>query len=543
MLTLLDDALRSQSYSYYLISLPPLYLRPKAKTMSRTLCTLLSLILFSCNSREQPAQAVREETPARESAPPPQESLAINPVFRQLHDAYGQYREPSIGERRFKQSDIAPLLRRLPPPFEVKEAGKSIEGRSIYRVRWGEGPEPVLLWSQMHGDEPTATMALLDIFNFLSASDGFDTLRQRLRSELTLYFIPMLNPDGAEKYQRRNALDIDLNRDALRLVTPEAQLLKKVRDETRARWGFNLHDQNTYYAAGNAPHTASISFLAPAYNVEKEINEVRGNAMRLIVLMNKILQEYIPGKVAKYDDTFEPRAFGDNIQKWGTSTILIESGGLMGDPEKQRLRHLHFTLLLASFDAIASGSYRPAPIQAYENIPFNNSGAFHDLIIREAQMEKNGKWYTVDLGFRHSEVDYNGHQEYYHRASLADIGDLSTFYAYEQLDARGYRIIPGRTHPQVFAGLDELRRQDVPALLRQGYTTFQFVKPPSRAQWAELPIEATAAGKAPSNEIRLNGNPSFLLEKDGQRRYAVINGYLYDLGNEEGMRERMRRGE
>ncbi|MCB9294214.1 MAG: peptidase M14 [Lewinellaceae bacterium] len=506
--------------------------------MKKPAAILVLLLLFSCNSREQsPPQSPREG----EESPPqsPQREgeglngaaeLALDPLYGQLYDAYEQYREGTIDDRRFKHEDILPLLRRLKPPFEVSQAGQSIEGRSINLVRLGSGPRTVLLWSQMHGDEATATMALMDIFNFLGASDAFDAFRQAILSELTLYFIPMLNPDGAEKFQRRNALDIDLNRDALRLVTPEAQTLKRVRDQTQAQWGFNLHDQNAYYAAGNSANTASISFLAPAFNIEKDINDVRGNAMRLIVLLDRLLQQHIPGKVAKYDDTFEPRAFGDNIQKWGTSTILIESGGLKGDPEKQELRRLHFTMLLAAFDAIASGSYQAAQIQDYEKIPFNNSNAYHDLIIREAQVEKNGQWYTVDLGFRHTEAEYNDYRDHYHRASLADIGDLSTYHAYEQLDARGYQAVPGKTYPSAFPSLDALRRQDIPALLRQGYTTFQLTSLPHRSQWAELPLEAVTAGKAPANEIRLNGNPSLLLRKDGRFRYAVINGYLYDLG-------------
>ncbi|MCB0587870.1 MAG: hypothetical protein KDD06_21435 [Phaeodactylibacter sp.] len=505
--------------------------------MSRIFFALIPLFLFACNSREQaPVQPPQSE----EKKPAPEKKLELNPLYGQLYDAYQQYREPSIDNRRFKHSDIVPLIQRLGPPFEWREAGQSIEGRSINLVRLGNGPKTVLLWSQMHGDEPTATMALMDLFNFFGASDDFDGFRRRLLSELTLYFIPMLNPDGAEKFQRRNALDIDLNRDAMRRVTPEAQLLKRVRDETGAQWGFNLHDQNAYYSAGNTPKTASVSFLAPAYNIDKEINEVRGNAMRLIVLMDRLLQEYIPGKVGKYDDSFEPRAFGDNIQKWGTSTILIESGGLAGDPEKQELRRLHFTILLAAFDAIASGSYRAAQIQDYEKIPFNNSNAFHDLILREIQVEKEGRWFTVDLGFRHYEAEYNDYKEHYHRGALADIGDLSTFYAYEELDARGYQAVPGKAYPAAFENLDALRRQNVPALLRQGYTTFQLTKLPHRSQWADMPIEAVSAGKAPANEIRLNGNPSFLLQKGGQYYYAVINGYLYDLTNEEGLKERMK---
>ena len=150
-------------------------------------------------------------------------------------------------------------------------------------------------------------------------------MRESLLRELQIVFIPMLNPDGAERFQRRNALGVDLNRDALRLQSPEAQLLKAKRDELSADWGFNLHDQSRYYAAGNHPRTAAISVLAPAYNYEKEVNAVRERSMRMIGQMNAVLQAYIPGQVARYNDDFEPRAFGDNIQKWGTSTILIES--------------------------------------------------------------------------------------------------------------------------------------------------------------------------------------------------------------------------
>ena len=101
------------------------------------------------------------------------------------------------------------------------------------------------MWSQMHGDEPTATMALMDLFQFLQKKDEFDSLRQVLLSKLTLHFIPMLNPDGANRFTRRNMQGIDINRDAMRMQTPEGRILKRIRDETKADWGFNLHDQNT----------------------------------------------------------------------------------------------------------------------------------------------------------------------------------------------------------------------------------------------------------------------------------------------------------
>ena len=67
-----------------------------------------------------------------------------------------------------------------------------------------------------------------------SSSTCAATARSRwcggILSTLTLHVVPMLNPDGAERFQRRNAQSIDINRDALRLQTPEGRALKALRD-------------------------------------------------------------------------------------------------------------------------------------------------------------------------------------------------------------------------------------------------------------------------------------------------------------------------
>jgi hypothetical protein len=57
-------------------------------------------------------------------------------------------------------------------------------------------------------------MALADIFAFLADPSRKDPLRDRLDRALTVVFVPMLNPDGAELFQRQNAAGIDINRDA-----------------------------------------------------------------------------------------------------------------------------------------------------------------------------------------------------------------------------------------------------------------------------------------------------------------------------------------
>src|SRR5512135_3236429 len=93
------------------------------------------------------------------------------------------------------RAEIARLDARHPGLFRVADEGVSSEGRPIPLLLVGDGPTTVLLWSQMHGDEPTATVALLDVLNHLGATRGTPETKALL-SSLTLAVIPMLNPDG-----------------------------------------------------------------------------------------------------------------------------------------------------------------------------------------------------------------------------------------------------------------------------------------------------------------------------------------------------------
>jgi hypothetical protein len=86
----------------------------------------------------------------------------------QLYNRHDSYKESSITGRKFKHQDIVPLIEKLKnnPLFIVSEAGHSVQGREIYLVNSGEGKTKIFMWSQMHGDEPTATMAIFDILIF-----------------------------------------------------------------------------------------------------------------------------------------------------------------------------------------------------------------------------------------------------------------------------------------------------------------------------------------------------------------------------------------
>src|SRR5690606_3811645 len=135
-----------------------------------------------------------------------------NPAVDKAWEQYDLYKEPAIINRFFKHADIQPLIQKHVDSKLLKkeEIGKSIRGRSINHLTTGRGKTMILLWSQMHGNESTATMALFDLFNFLSADDGNNELRKLILDNLELHFVPMLNPDGAQEWKRRNELDIDI---------------------------------------------------------------------------------------------------------------------------------------------------------------------------------------------------------------------------------------------------------------------------------------------------------------------------------------------
>src|SRR5690606_11913013 len=150
-------------------------------------------------------------------------------------------------------------------------------------------------------------------------------------------------------------------------------------------------------------------------------NDVRGRAIKLAVGMNRLLQDLIPGAVARYDDTFTPRGFGDNFQQWGASTVLIESGGYKGDPEKQYIRELNFKIILNALIEIAQGSYEKHLTHEYEQIPLNDSKLF-DLLVRNVRIQYNDSLsYVADLGINRDETTVD--TSFILRSRIADLGE------------------------------------------------------------------------------------------------------------------------
>jgi hypothetical protein len=353
---------------------------------------------------------------------------------------YHLFNENHLKNRFLKHSDVLPLLSKLPSAFTTEISGKSVLNRTIHLVKWGNGATKIMLWSQMHGNEATGTMALFDFFNFLQSDQqffneiGFDI--EDFKNKVQLFIIPMVNPDGAEIHTRRNAQQIDINRDYLQEITPEGKLLKQMRNEINPHFGFNLHDQTTLWSVTGSLKPASLSYLAPAFDSQLSINSVRENAMSVIADMFNSVSGFIPGHIGLFDDEYEPRAFGDNFQNAGTSTILIEAGGYENDFEKQELRKYYFASILSGLISIANKNYEKQSTDNYFKIPKNNKQIFHILI---NDVILNGTKVSIGINYDEKVIDngLSSTKEY----SIADIGDLSFCDAYESYKAKDSSIV------------------------------------------------------------------------------------------------------
>ena len=360
-------------------------------------------------------------------------------LARELFDKYEHFKMSAITSRRFSQAEMLTWLSPLHGQklFTTTPVGQSAEGRTISLLKLGTGQTTVFLWSQMHGDESTATMALLDMLRFFATAPDH-VVSRAIVNKLSLFIIPMLNPDGAERFQRRTAQSVDMNRDALTLRTPEANILKTVRDTYRPQFGFNLHDQDPRYSVGETKNVSTIALLAPAFDASRSDNAVRLPAKKVAATLASVLHEFIPQNVSKYDDAFEPRAFGDNIQKWGTSTVLIESGGWPGDREKMFIRKLNCVALLTTLYSIALDQCIHADVKEYEQLPFNTK-YLYDVILRNVQLKAADgvAAVTVDIGINIDEEFDSKTRQANLVAKVVDIGDLHTYGAFREADMHG----------------------------------------------------------------------------------------------------------
>ncbi|MBC2840628.1 M14 family zinc carboxypeptidase [Robiginitalea sp. SC105] len=293
---------------------------------------------------------------------------------------YESFRSKSVSGRYLSPEHLSLALQNPDRNIQMDQPGESVNGLPVIRLRWGNGPVRVLMWSQMHGNESTTTKAVLDLLNFLCQTAG---QKDALEEQLTLEILPMLNPDGARSYTRENASGVDLNRDARVLSQPESRILRSCYESFRPDYCFNLHDQRTIYSLGASPIPATLSFLAPSADSSRSLPVNRIRAMQLIAATAEDLGEILPGGIGRYDDSFNENCVGDQFQMAGTPTLLFEAGHFPGDYEREHTRYFVFNALLSALKRVASSSFDGFLPAQYQALP-ENGKQLVDIRIRNA---------------------------------------------------------------------------------------------------------------------------------------------------------------
>ena len=408
-------------------------------------------------------------------SPTPQSDLYDVDV-RQLAEGWAGARISPADPYALKHTELKGLIQSLvckyPEVVRAGKAGVSVEGREIFLVSAGSGPDRILLWSQMHGDEPTATGSLIDLMAYMGHHRDEPWVARILR-KYTLLCLPMLNPDGAERRSRRNTQGLDINRDARALQTPEGRLLKDVRDRYRPFLGFNLHNQSSLTTVGDTGREATIALLAvasdrvPASPTSDAEDEGFLLTRRVASVLYEALSPFVYGRISRYDEPFNPRAFGDNMTLWGTPTVLIESGGQAPELPPDFAVKLNFVGICAALDSLASGRIVNANPAVYDALKLNSDTPIFDLLLQGALIfsGKDVPLFQGDVAVRQDLRSGSGSE-----AIIADLGDLGVFTAHRTLDCSGSLLTPGLIGWDPRSSLDANNADDRP-YLRSGFTT------------------------------------------------------------------------
>ncbi|TWI00456.1 zinc carboxypeptidase [Flavobacterium tiangeerense] len=326
---------------------------------------------------------------------------------------------------------IEHILADLNTSDELAIIGKSVLDKPIYSYTIGKGKIKIFLWSQMHGNESTTTKALLDFLCFLKSDN---ILATQMLDSITFLCLPMLNPDGAQAYTRENANGIDLNRDSQLLSQPESNILRQVFDDFKPDYCFNLHDQRTIFGVADSGQPATLSFLAPSFNEAREINECRLKAIYLIATINEGMQQFLPGRIGRFDDSFNINCIGDTFQFLGVPTLLFEAGHFPNDYKRELSRKFVFMSFILGFKALSENDIVSNGIDKYLNIP-QNKVVFYDFIYKNVKINYDGIEKITNFAAQYKE-EIVGNQLFFN-AYFSKIDELEDYHGHYEYDANG----------------------------------------------------------------------------------------------------------
>src|SRR5699024_6457767 len=134
---------------------------------------------------------------------------------------------------------------------KVEVYGETAEGRPMHLVKVGKNAHAsneeiaagrtMLIVGTFHGNEPSGREMALQTMRDLAYTNDENMLE--LMDQATILFLPTVNPDGREANRRRNGDNYDINRDGVRLITPEGQTLARIHNEYQPDLILDAHER------------------------------------------------------------------------------------------------------------------------------------------------------------------------------------------------------------------------------------------------------------------------------------------------------------
>lgn len=359
-------------------------------------------------------------------------------LWKIFEEEYNSYKIDEFSDRFLPFEKLKSFLDSR--QFSRTLLGRSFLGNEIYSIKIGTGSQNILIWSQMHGNETSGTRAMFDVLEFLHSEKEEVKI---LLEKITLHFIPMLNPDGANTYSRRNGYGIDLNRDFLQESSPEIKILKKHVEFLQPSFLFNLHDQRSIFNVGKTPKSSCLSFLSPSADENRSLTPHRIKAMGIIDEIFSELSALIPGHISRFSDEFYPKSTGDNFMKLGFPCILMEAGHFPNDYSRNSVRKFNGLAILIALEKCAESDELTEG--SYFEIPENNT-LFLDVILRNVRVESAHCEVFADLGIYFVETLNTENQTIEFISRIEQIGDLSSNFGHVDYDMKG-ELYRGNSSP------------------------------------------------------------------------------------------------
>jgi hypothetical protein len=258
-------------------------------------------------------------------------------------------------------------------PEHVTEAGLTAVKAAIDRLRdpatpaaeaevlAASTPAILLVQANVHGGEESGTEASLQLLYELA--DRNDCVSETILGNTIVVIVPVQNPDGREADTRRNAYDIDMNRDWFARTQPETDARLELYRQLPPVLDLDVHEMGayTYFFPPNSD---------PVYH---EIADVSNEWINGI---------YGPAMAAEFDRqriryfNYEPYDFFGTFYGDTVPTVAFHAAGMTfekqsSDPLPVRMYEQYVTSIVSVFEAAAHkedilGDWHASWVEAYQ---------------------------------------------------------------------------------------------------------------------------------------------------------------------------------